>query len=119
MLACRKRARQRLRQAEHVDHADGRGLDRLDRIELVRDRRGRTGEVVNLVAFDNQRMHDVVPDQFEVRIADQVLNVRLAAGEKVVDADDVVSASDQPVAQVTSEKSGTAGDEDCRHSFSQ
>ena len=36
-------------------------------------------------------MHDVVADHLEPRIRQEVRDVRLAAGEEIVDADDVVA----------------------------
>ena len=41
----------------------------------------------------------------------QVRDVRLAAGEEVVDAEDVVAFRDQPLAEVRAEKAGAAGDQ--------
>jgi hypothetical protein len=44
-----------LGQAQHVDGAVHAGLGRLHRVELVVDRRGRAGEVVDLVDLDIER----------------------------------------------------------------
>ena len=59
-----------------------------------------------------------MPDQLEVRPAQQVGDVRLLAGEEVVEADHVVPLVDQPLAQVRAQKPGPAGDQnafDLRH----
>ena len=56
---------QPLGQPQHVDRADDAGLGRLHGIELIMDRRGRTGEIVDLVDLDIERKRDVVAQQFE------------------------------------------------------
>jgi hypothetical protein len=71
----------------------------------------RAGEVVDLVDFEPDRHRHVVPDQLEVGFAQQVGDVRLLAGEKVVEADHVVPEFHQPLAQMGTEKPGTAGDQ--------
>ena len=88
-----------------------RGLHRLDGVVLVVARRGGAGQVVDLVDFQEDRQRDVVADQFEVRLAQQVGDVRLLAGEEVVQADHVVAFVDQPLAEVRAEKAGPAGDQ--------
>jgi hypothetical protein len=55
---------------------------------LVVDRRGGTCEVVNLIDFDIERECDVVPDQFEMRMTDQVFYIASRSGEEVVDTED-------------------------------
>jgi hypothetical protein len=47
------------------------------------------GQVVDLVHLQHQALRDVVADQLKVGLADQLRNVVLAAGEKVVHADDL------------------------------
>ena len=54
-----------LGQPEHVDRAVHAGLGRLHRVVLVVDRRGRAGEVVDLVDLDVERKGDVVAQQLE------------------------------------------------------
>ena len=102
-------------QPQHVDHADGRRLDRLDRIVLIGDGRRRAGEVVDLIGFEIQRMHDVVPNDLEVRIVHQMSDVGLPPGEEVVDADDVVAPLEQSLTQMAAEKPGSAGHENGCH----
>ncbi len=51
-----------------------------------------------------------MPQQFEPRMPDQMNDVRLAAGEEVVDAEDVVTFRYQSVAQMRTEEAGAAGD---------
>src|SRR5262245_37464879 len=74
-------------------------------------RRG-TGEVVDLIDFKPQRMRDIVADEFKVRLVQQMLDVRLLAGEEVVNANDIIAARDEPIAEVRPEEAGAASDED-------
>ena len=86
-----------------------RGLGRLHRVVLVVDRRGRAGEVVDLVDLDVEREGHVVPHQLEMRIAQAGGDIVLAAGEVVVDAQHVVARRQQPLAKMRAEKTGAAG----------
>ena len=104
-----------LGQAQHVDRAVHAGLGRLHRVVLVVDRAGRAGQVVDLVDLDVEREGHVVAHQLEHRVAQQVRDVALAAGEVVVDAEHVVALGQQPLAQVRPEEAGAAGDQDLAH----
>ena len=97
--------------AQHVDRPHHRGLHRLDGIVLVVARRGGAGQVVDLVDLQQDRQRHVVANQLEVRPAEQMGDVRLLAGEEVVEADHVVPLLDQPLAEVRAEKAGAAGDQ--------
>ena len=55
-----------LGQPQHVDRAHHAGLDGLDRIVLVVHRRGRAGEMKDAIDFEQDRLDDVVADEFEV-----------------------------------------------------
>ena len=99
-------------EVEHVDGAEDRGLGRLHRIVLVVHRRGRTGEIVDLVDLDAQRLGDVVADQLELRRAEMMLDVAFGAGEEIVDADDLVAIGNQPIDEMRAEKPGATGDQD-------
>ena len=101
-----------LGEPQHVDRAVDRGLGRLHRVDLILYRRGRAGEIVDFVALQIERHGHVVADEIEARMAEQVRDVRLAAGEQIVDAEHVVPLPDQPVAQMRTQKSRTTGDED-------
>ena len=90
--------------AQHVDRAQHRGLDRLDRVVLIVAGRGGAGEVVDLVDFQQDRLRDVVPDQLEIRPVEQMGDVRLLAGEKIVEADHVV-----PVARRAARRGASPG----------
>ena len=49
-------------------------------------------------------MDHVVPQQLEIRPVEQMGDVGLLAGEEIVEANDVVSLIDQPLAQMRAEK---------------
>ena len=91
------------------------GLGGLHGIVLVMRRRGRAGQIVNLVNLHIQRKGNVVTHQLEMRIVQQAQDVVLVAGEKVVDAKDVVSGRQQPFAEMRTQKTRSAG---YHHSFS-
>ena len=79
-----------LGQPQRVDRAHDAGLDRLDRVVLVMDGRCRTGQVVDLIDFEVDRVDDVVTDAFEMGISQEMADVVLAAGEKIVEAKDIL-----------------------------
>ena len=101
-----------LGQAQHVDRPHDGGLRRLHRVELVMDRRGRAGEVVDLVHLDIERKRHVVPQRLELRPAQQVRDVVLAPREVIVDAKHVVPLLDQPLAEMRPQEPGPAGHQD-------
>jgi hypothetical protein len=101
-----------LGQAEHVDGAVHAGFGGLHGVELVVDRRGRAGQVIDLVDFDIEREGDVVAHQLEIRVVEEMGDVVLGAGEEVVETDDVVAFGEQTLAEMAAEEAGAAGDED-------
>ena len=103
-------------QPQGVDRAHDAGLDRLDRVVLVMNGRCRTGEVVDLIHFQVDGVDDVVTDAFKVRISQEMADVVLAAGEEVVEAQDLLPLGEQPFAEMRTEKAGAAGDENPLHS---
>ena len=74
-----------------------------------------TGQVIDLIHGQAHGIDDVVLDEPEPGIADQVDDVLPAAGKEIVEALDIVPLSDQTIAEVGTEKTGTAGDEDTLH----
>ncbi len=50
--------------------------------------------------------------EFEARMAVQVVDVALGAGEEIVDAEDFVSFRQQAVGQMRAQEPGASGDED-------
>ena len=72
------------------------------------NRGSRTGEVVDLVDLEVYRESDVVPHKFEAGVVQQMADIRLAAGEEVIQADHVVLVLEQTLAKVRSEKAAAA-----------
>ena len=52
--------------------------------------------------------------QFEVRVVEQMRDIRARAGEEIVDARTSWPSASKPLAQVRAEESGAAGDQDAR-----
>jgi hypothetical protein len=97
-------AAQALGEPQHVNGPLHAGLRRLHGVVLVVDGRGRASQIVDLIDFDVEGERHVVPDQLEALVPDQMVDVRLGAGEEIVDADDVVARCDQPITEVGAEK---------------
>jgi hypothetical protein len=75
-------------------------LGRLHRIELVVNRRSRASEIVNFVDLDIKRESHVVPNQFKIRIPNQVCDVVFATGKEIVNAQNVIPSRKQSFTQV-------------------
>lgn len=86
--------------AQHVDRADDGHLRRLDGVVLIMNRRGGASEVEDGIDLDEQRMTDIVPQEFKTRMRQQMRDIRLRAGKEVVDTKDFVAARDKPVDEV-------------------
>jgi hypothetical protein len=87
-FACRRLENLRLEslaESEHVDRSVHAGLGRLHGIELVVNRRGRAGEVVDLVNLNIQWKGYVVTQQFEMRAVQKVCDILLGSSKEVVD----------------------------------
>jgi hypothetical protein len=52
-----------------------------------------------------------VTNKFERRITEQMQNVRFAAREEIIEANDLVAFVQKPFAKVRADKTGSAGDE--------
>src|SRR5262249_38346720 len=100
------------REVQHVERAVHGGANRPHRVSLVVDRRRRAGEVVDPVDLDDDRLRDVVADELEARLAEEGLDVLARAGEKIVEAHDLMPLAEQALAEVGAEKTGATGDED-------
>ena len=98
-----------LGQAEHVERAVDRRLERLDGVVLVVDGRGGAGQVVDLVDLRVVGRGDVVAYGIEAVAAQQVADVVLAAREVVVDADHVVAFHDEAFAEVRPDEACATG----------
>ena len=65
--------------------------------------------------FEVDGVGDVVTDAFKMVIPQEMADVVLAAGEKIVEAEDILPLGEKPLAEVRSEKTGAAGDENPLH----
>jgi hypothetical protein len=97
--------------SQHVDCAVHTGFRRLHWVVLVVDRRSRTCEIVNLIDFHVEWEGDIVPDQFEMRMNDQVFDVPSRSSEEIVDAENDRAICQQALAQVRTEEASTAGNQ--------
>jgi hypothetical protein len=95
---------QALAQAQHVDGAVHARLGGLHWVVLIMDGRSGTGEIVDLVHFHIEREGDVVPDDLEVFVIEQVLDIPTRAGEEIIDADDDRSIGKQAFAEMGAEE---------------
>ena len=95
-----------------VDGPQNGSLHGLDRIVLVMGGRCRTGKVVNPINLVLEVIDDIVTHQFKARIVDEMLDIDLSTGKKIIQTDDFVSLGDQAFAEVGTKESGSAGNED-------
>jgi hypothetical protein len=63
------------------------------------------------IDFHVERENDVVPDQFEMRVTDQVFDVPSRSGEKIIDAEDDRPVREQTLTQVRTEETSTASNQ--------
>ena len=61
--------------------------------------------------IEKNKFGDVLLDELEIGIAAEVRNVVHGAGDKIVEADDLVAARHEQICQMRAEKSGGAGDD--------
>ena len=85
---------------EHVHHPEHRTAGGLDRVFLIMDRRGRAGEIVNLVELPPERLRDVVQHERETLIVEQIVDVLFRAGEEIVERGDLVAVREQTAAEM-------------------
>ena len=93
---------------EDVDGAQHAGLGRLDRIGLVSGRRGRAGEVVDLIEFAGKlhRLGDIALDQRKPVGLHQMLNIGGRTRRHVVDTGHMVAFAHQPLTQIGADETG-------------
>ena len=97
----------RLVRAERTD------LQRLDRDFQIINRAGGRGEMPDVIhrPIQENKFGDVLLDEFEIRVAAQVRDVVHRARDEIINADDLVPARQQQVAQMRAKKSRAAGDD--------
>ena len=98
---------QALGETQHVDRSNDARLRRLNGIMLIVDRRGRAGEVVDLVDLDIERKGHVVAYGLEGRLAEQWFDVAARTCEIVIDAENLALLLEQSCAQMRAQKART------------
>ena len=99
---------------QHVDRPMHGCLHRLHGVVLVMYRARRAGEVEDAVHLQAQRLRHIVADELEIHLAKKVRDIRLGAGEQVVEADDIAALGHQALAKMRTDKARPSGDE---HAF--
>ena len=59
----------------------------------------RAGEIVDFIHLEPDRVRDIVPNEFKIRPVEQIDNIALLTGEKIVEADNIVSFVDHPLTE--------------------
>ena len=67
---------------------------------LIVDRGCRTCQVVDLIDLKIERKSDVVPDQLKVMLGEQVCDVALVARIEIINADNIITRINQPIAKM-------------------
>ena len=80
-------------------------------VVLVMHRARRAGEVEDAVHLQAQRLGHIVANELEIRRAQEVGDIRLGAGEQVVEADDIRAAGHQAFAEMRADEARSPGDE--------
>ena len=104
-----------LGQPQHVERPQHVGLDGLHRVVLIVHRRGRTGQVIDLVDLQHDGVHHVVPDYLQPGIVPQVEKVGFGAGKKIIQAKDVVIPVQQALHQMGADEPCPTGNQDAGH----
>ncbi len=102
-----------LGQAQGVVGAERAHLERWDRMCQVVDGAGRTGEMEHVVhrSIDLDRLGDIVLDEAERRPLQEGGQVTAAAGQQVVDADDLIAVAQESLAEMRADETRSTGDD--------
>ena len=106
-----------LRHSEHVDHSHHARLHRLHGIILVMNGRCGTGEIVDLIDLEQDRLGHIMTDELELFIVEKMDDVLLSSGEKIVEANNFITFGQKSFAQMRTDKPGTAGNENSHKSL--
>jgi hypothetical protein len=101
-----------LGETKAVDGSDHGGLHRLDGIILVVRGRCGTRKVIDTVYLELEGINHIMANEFKAGITHKMLDIGLAPGKEIVEADDFMPLFDEPVAKMGTEKSGSASNED-------
>jgi len=75
------------------------------------NRTGRASQVIDPVDFEENGIDDIVPDKLEAVVIQQVLNIPLMAGEKVVQANYFVALLNKPATEMGAQEAGPTCDQ--------
>lgn len=65
-------------------------------------------EVINLIDFDVERLHDIVVDKFKIFVCQPVLDVPLSSREEIVDNDEFMALDHELVDKMRTYESGSS-----------
>lgn len=99
-----------LGKAKAVDSTNHGGLHRLDGIILVVRGRSWAGKVIDAINLKLEWVDDIVANEFKAGIPQEVLDIGLATGKEIIEANDFIPLLDEAVTKMGAEKSGSAGD---------
>ena len=99
------------RQTQQIDGTVDTGLRRLDGIELVVDRRRRARQIEDFIDFDIEREGNVMAHDFQMRVAHEMFQIILRAGEEVIDDEHVMAVFEHAFGQMGAQEACAAGDE--------
>src|SRR5471030_1330235 len=82
-------------------------------LQIIDRARGGSEMEIVIEFFFRQKneARDVVLDEGEILVAGEVFDVLEIASNEIIDRDDAMPFGEQPVGQMRSEKTGTAGDD--------
>jgi hypothetical protein len=66
--------------------------------------------VIDFVHLDKERVNDIVPDEFEMRMGEKMPDVILVSREKIIHTKNIFAPSHKKFTQMTSQKSRSARD---------
>ncbi|KAJ0564845.1 hypothetical protein HanIR_Chr06g0256151 [Helianthus annuus] len=73
------------------------------------NRGSRASKVIDLIDFKQQRLNDVVSNKFKSRVSKVMHDVILITGEEIINNNHTISSRNQPINQMTSHETCTAG----------
>jgi len=108
----------RARELQHIHRPEHCSLECANRVVLIPHRRGRTGQVIDLVDLGEVRLHHIMPHEIDlspVLALHQTRYVLYAARLEVIQTDHMMSVLDESSTEVRAEESGAAGDKRSWH----
>ena len=97
-----------LGEAQSVKRSVNGCLGCIDRILLLPQGACRTCEIIYLVAFNKNRLYHIMSYEFKIGISQKMADIILASGKQIVHTYNIISVGYKPVAQIGSEKAGSA-----------